>query len=276
MIRLTNAICFTMATLGLLLGSQVTQAQIAPGGSVINHYQSIFGAQSSAGLISQASPYSNAVIDQYQSLFNGQSAGSFSFAQPLEITASQNFVSPEQIYQPVVQPQQIATNDILDTRNYSLLELRRIFQTGRTPQPHEMVGYWRGVNKGIVELVGYRQFIKEILPSNNGVISGDNIQVGQVNQDLLRSLGWQPKIDPLTGAIERRGKFAIHPSDGRGAFGNGAVFNYRNGGNRLTDPSNVLVDKVVILDANHMLGRATANFGPVQIPLAYFILERIQ
>ena len=167
-------------------------------------------------------------------------------------------------------------NDILDTRNYSLLDYRRIFQTGRVPQPHEMVGYWRGVNKGIVELVGYRQFIKEILPGNNGVISGDNIKVGQVNQNLLRSLGWQPVIDPLTGGFDRQGKFAIQPPNGRGAFGHGAVFNYRQGGNRPTDPANLLVDKVVMLDANHMLGRATANFGPVQIPLAYFVLERIQ
>lgn len=298
MIRLTDAICLALVTLGLIFGSQVTQAQIVPqSNSVIDHYQNLYHGQSAgSGLVSPAAPLeitpSPSICCPAASNFAPQVFASPEFASPEfaspefvspELASPEfvsepifnNFVSPEPIYhQPNVQ--QPAYNDILDTRNYSLLDYRRLFQTGRTPQAHEMVGYWRGVNKGIVELVGYRQFIKEIIPDQNGVIRGDNIKVGQINQDMLRCLGWQPTIDPQTGEIARQGKFAIQPPRGIGAFKNGATFNYRDGGNRKTDPANLLVDKVVMLDANHMLGRATANFGPVQIPLAYFVLERIQ
>ena len=305
--HLTQLMHIILVTLGLLMSSQSTHAQFAaPNSSIIERYQSLYhGQQNLIGSIPQnqiAQPGS--VIDQYQNLYHGRSAGAGLIATPapLEIAplptanypacsqfaspeliapqvisapAYNNFASPGPVYfQPHVQ--QSASGDLLDTRNYSLLDYRRLFQTGRTPEAHEMVGYWRGVNKGIVELVGYRQFIKEILPDNNGVIRGDNIKVGQINQDMLRCLGWQPVPDPQTGEFARQGKFAIQPPRGIGAFKHGATFNYRDGGNGRTDPANLLVDKVVMLDANHMLGRATANFGPLQIPLAYFVLERIQ
>jgi hypothetical protein len=164
--------------------------------------------------------------------------------------------------------------DIMDTRNFRLIDYRRMFKCGTTPTTEDLVGQWKGVNKGVVELVGYKQFIKEIKPGNC-VISGDNIMVGQVSEDLLRCVGWQPKLDPCTGEAERRGKFAICPPHGRGAFKHGVEFNYRYGGNRKRDPVRLLVDRVVKIDDNHLLGRATANFGPFHIPLAYFMLERM-
>jgi len=180
------------------------------------------------------------------------------------------------VFTPSLSAQQPGGFDIMDTSNFRLIDYRRLFQTGRPPEPAEMVGNWRGVNKGIVELVGYRQFIKEITVQNNGVITGDNIKVSQTSQELLRSFGWIPTTDPKTGALERQGKFAIQPPRGIGAFKHGVVFKYRDGANKKTDPVRLLVDKVVMLDSGHMLGRATANFGPIQIPLAYFVLERIQ
>lgn len=186
---------------------------------------------------------------------------------------TQNVVHGEQAV--TVNSQSVPSRDLMDTRNFRLIEYRRMFMNGVTPAPEELVGYWRGVNKGVVELVGYKQFVKEILP-NGACISGDNIKVGQVNNSMLRCMGWQPKIDPQTGTPERNGKFAISGPNGRGAFGHGVVFNYRQGGNRKTDPANLLIDKVVKIDQNHMLGRVTAKFGPLQIPLAYFVLERIQ
>jgi hypothetical protein len=36
----------------------------------------------------------------------------------------------------------------------------------------------------------------------------------------------------------------------------------------------LIVDKVVKIDENHLLGRAVARIGLVQVPLAYFMLER--
>lgn len=164
--------------------------------------------------------------------------------------------------------------DIMDTRNHRLIEYRRMFRCGTTPTQEELLGQWRGVNKGVVELVGYKQFIKEITPSCCG-IAGDNIKVGQVSNDMLRCVGWQPKIDECTGLAERQGKFAVLSPRGRGAFKHGVEFNYRQGGNDKRDPAKLLVDKVVKIDDNHLLGRATANFGPLKIPLAYFVLERM-
>ncbi len=165
------------------------------------------------------------------------------------------------------------SSEMMDTRNFTLLQYRRLFRQGTTPAPHELVGIWRGVNKGIVELAGYRQFIKEITPTGN-VIIGDNIQVHQVSNQMLELMGWQPKFEP-NGELERRGKFMVQPPQGIGGFRKGVVFSYRDGGNPPGDAARLLVDKVVKLDDDHLLGRATANFGPIQIPLAFFVLERV-
>lgn len=164
--------------------------------------------------------------------------------------------------------------DIMDTSAYSLLEYRRMYLDGTSPTPSDLVGYWRGVNKGIVELVGYRQFIKEILPQGP-YLSGENIQVGQVSPETARQLGWQVKVDQQTGQPERSGKFAIQAPNAVGTFGKGAIFSYRDADNQRSDPARLLVDKVVKIDNNHMLGRVTARFGLVEIPLAYFVLERM-
>lgn len=166
--------------------------------------------------------------------------------------------------------------DIMDTRNFSLLDYRKMFAESRAPQPRELVGRWRGVNKGIVELVGYRQFIKEVAPTPCD-LRGDNIVVQQVSNDLLRSIGWAPVAGmPEEGYVSRVGAFQVQQPRGVGAFKHGAIFSYRAGDNKKLDPCRLLVDKLVVLDRNHLLGRVTANFGPVQIPLSYFTLERIR
>ncbi len=172
--------------------------------------------------------------------------------------------------------------DIMDTRNNRLIDYRRMFKHGRTPTPAELQGMWRGVNKGIVTLVGYKQFVKEIQPCGS-ILIGDNIQVHQVSNDMLRCFGWQPKIQ-TDGQIERLGKFVVKPPKSStrlghrrlSPFAHGAEISYRDGGNDPHDPVRLLVDRIVMIDDNHVLGRATAKFGLVQIPLAYFVLERIQ
>ena len=163
----------------------------------------------------------------------------------------------------------------MDTRNFRLIDYRRMFVNSPAPEPWELVGKWRGVNKGIVKLLGYKQFIKEIEPRGCS-LSGENILVHQVSDDLLRCMGWQPKIDRATGKSKRRGKFAVVGPKGHGAFSHGKTFCYRRGGNRACDPARLIVDKVVKLDDDHMLGRATIRIGLVHIPVAYFVLERIR
>ncbi len=165
--------------------------------------------------------------------------------------------------------------DLMDTSGVRLIEYRRLFRQGQTPTAADLVGNWRGVNRGIVELVGYKQFIKEIKPEDCG-LSGDNIMVEQVSNELLRSIGWQVKADAASAdGLKRKGKFAIRDARGIGPFKHGVIFDYRKGNNQKMDPVRLIVDRVVKIDDNHLLGRATANFGPLKIPLAYFVLERI-
>jgi len=167
-------------------------------------------------------------------------------------------------------------HDPMDTSNRGLLHYRRLYQNGTTAQPHELVGQWNGVNKGIVEIVGYGQFIKDIRPDGNGQVFGDNIQVKQVQANQVRLDGWEPIVDYRANGIERRGSFQLQPPSGRGYFGQGTTFSYADGMNPKKDPARLLVDEVVKIDDQHMLGRAVAKFGPLRIPLAYFVLERRQ
>lgn len=163
--------------------------------------------------------------------------------------------------------------DYMDPRNFSLRDYRELFQHGATPTNSELHGQWRGVNKGIVTLFGYRQFIKEIQPVGTCTF-GDNIEVHQVSTEVLRCMGWRPKVKD-TGELQRVGKYAVQPPKGIGIFRHGRHLSYWNGGNAKTDPSKLLVDKVVKLDDNHMLGRVTGLTLVGPVPLAYFVLERI-
>lgn len=170
-------------------------------------------------------------------------------------------------------------DDIMDTTGHGLGYYRRKMLRGTTPTSQELSGQWRGVNRGIVEVAGYNQFIKDIQPQN-GRWQGDNIQVHQVKSHQVRYSGWNPIIKSSTmgynPTVERKGQFAVQTPNYRGPFGRGAILSYRDGGNPRKDPARLLEDRVMKIDDNHMIGRATANFGPIRIPLSYFVLERVE
>jgi hypothetical protein len=119
--------------------------------------------------------------------------------------------------------------DVMNTTSHSLLDYRRMYRSGKAPTQNELIGQWNGVNKGIVEIAGYGQFIKDIQRGPNGQVYGDNIQVNQVKPGGVRNYGWSPKYDYQAGDYQRRGKFAVQSGSGRGTFGNGATFSYRDG-----------------------------------------------
>ena len=134
------------------------------------------------------------------------------------------------------------------TNQHTLLQYRRMYRNGTTPNPHELVGQWNGVNKGIVQIAGYGQFVKDIQVVGNGQIYGDNIQVSQVKPGQVRLDGWQPKFDHRTSDYERRGRFHVQPANGRGFFGHGTTLSYADGGNPQGDPARLLLDQVVRID----------------------------
>ena len=162
----------------------------------------------------------------------------------------------------------------MQVRNYSMLDYRRMFMRHRAPMSAELAGTWRGVNKGIVRLAGVKQFIKQIQPCGP-VMFGDNVDVHQVSDDMLRCAGWQPKVNRRTGLLKRNGKYMVQRPNFRGRFGHGVTFSYRDGGNRRGDFRKVIVDKVVLIDQDHLLGRASVRVGLIQIPVGYFVLERM-
>ncbi len=167
------------------------------------------------------------------------------------------------------------THPAMSVHNYSLLQFRHMMKCGGTPHPSELVGTWRGVNKGIATVAIDRQFIKQFYMVN-GRICGDNIVVRQVPDNQLLQCGWRPVIDGRTGQVKRQGRFAVRPPQGIGHFRHGLVLDYRAGGNPRGDRSRLIWDQVVKLDDNHMLGRATIRTGLAKVPVAYFVLERIQ
>jgi len=156
----------------------------------------------------------------------------------------------------------------LNTDNYNLFQYRRMMLNHPAPHPHELQGTWRGINKGVATLAIDERFIKDFRDVN-GQIYGDNINVHQ------GSGGWTPIQDHQTGDAQRQGKFLVQQAHGIGPFRHAVVLNYSKGGNGKLDPANLISDQLVKLDDNHMLGRATAKFGPIKIPLAYFVLQKV-
>lgn len=168
-----------------------------------------------------------------------------------------------------------ACPDPMDVAQYRFIDLRRMLRHGETPSLQELQGRWRGVNKGVATLVIDSQFIKEIHACGCQT-RGENIFVHQVPECELRARGWQPKIDTCTGQERRIGKFAVLEPNCRGPRGHAVTFFYDDPTKSKLNPERWIVDKVVKLDANHMLGRACVRVAGAQVPVAYFILERME
>ena len=169
----------------------------------------------------------------------------------------------------------ILTHPTMNVSNYRLLQYRRLMKQHAAASASELHGTWRGINKGIATVAIDKQFVKRFY-SQGGQTYGDNVSVHQLPHDQLGQSGWQQKLESSSGKQNRSGQFLVQPPQRIGTFRHGAVLNYRQGGNRRFDPTRLIEDKLVKLDDNHMLGRATAKFGPIKIPLSYFVIERIQ
>ncbi len=180
---------------------------------------------------------------------------------------NQSHVVHQTHYQPVDHP-------ALNVDNYGLLHYRRLMVSHAAPHPSELQGTWRGVNKGLATVAIDRYFIKEF-SSYGSQVYGDNVAVKQPGLFGNGNPTWQPRTDG-SGGLVRQGRFKVQSPRGIGAFRHAAILNYSAGGNRPLDPANLIVDRVVKLDDNHMLGRATVKLGPIPIPLAYFVLQRVQ
>ena len=161
----------------------------------------------------------------------------------------------------------------MNVDNFRLLQYRRMMKSGQRLQPDELLGSWRGVNKGIATWAIDDQFVKHFR-REGGQVYGGNISVHQVPNDQLAQSGWRPINDQSFGSQKRELDFLVQTPKRKRARKKGVVLNYRKGGNRMMDPTKLILDELVRLDENHLLGRATVRLGPIKIPVAYFVLER--
>ena len=284
MIRLTGTMCFTLASLGLLFGSQAV-GQIAPAsGSVVDHYQSLFNAPPAVGTVSAT-----------QAIGIAGSVGSYSprsFVAPQPATSSlqpgylsggfdvgnafgQKSPSPAQQSAQQLNLQHVDHSQMIYLINLPRSEKFNLVRTGVAPTMQEMDGLWYGFNTGqATKSLGFSQFIKD-LRTNSPNPMGTNIVVHQVPQSQLNSPNaWRPKFEP-TGDFKREGSFALIPPDGVGRYGHTTKGVYALGGNKLLYPPNAIVSRFVKLDQNYMLAESTIRVGNRNVHVGFFGLQRI-
>ncbi len=187
-------------------------------------------------------------------------------------------------------------------------ELYRLMQRYPAPDLNTISGKWHGINKGIgPALAGLMQDVKVIESSpelscncspegcanssgrQSGSLVGHNVLVQQVAMRELACRGWQPMLHSKTCEPITMGNFnAIAPTcrasssasgwsrglANRGELPNAAKFDYTTADNPWYDPSRFLIDEIVQIDENILLGRATSKVGSLRIPVAYFVLTR--
>lgn len=148
--------------------------------------------------------------------------------------------------------------------------LALLMKTSPAPDPHRLIGQWKGINKGIgAALVNVTQDIK-VFENVGGCLHGHNISIHQVPIDRLDCDGWRPKVDAKTGEVETTGNFIVFQNPCGGPL----ELNYTVAENEWSDPSKILIDDLVMIEEDLLLGRAQAKIGLVKIPVAYFVLYR--
>lgn len=150
-------------------------------------------------------------------------------------------------------------------------ELARLMETQRAPSAESLVGPWRGINKGFgAAIAGITQDVKVFRLSDCGV-DGYNVMVNQVGICDLDCRGWQAQLDSQTGSPKTMGNFVGRaPSCCNDPF----VLDYTLADNPICSPSRSLIDDLVVINDDLLLGRAHVKVGKLRVPVAYFVLFR--
>jgi hypothetical protein len=139
------------------------------------------------------------------------------------------------------------------------------------PELDELAGAWNGINKGLgPALAGLTQDVK-VFDDNGCCVRGYNRLVHQVPICKLSCHGWESQIDSATCEPKTMGNFvAIAPQCKCSPL----KLDYTQADNPWYDPSKLLIDDIVKIEPNLLLGRARAQVGIFDIPVAYFVLFR--
>ena len=173
----------------------------------------------------------------------------------------------------VVEPRESAQSRAFRIAALSNRELYRLMETRPAPDLATISGKWNGINKGVGSaMFGLMQDVKVL--EGEGCVTGYNILVKQVSIKALPCRGWQPERDPKTCKPKTMGNFVAVAPTCCGELGHTVKLDYTIAENPWYDPSRFLIDQLVAIDHDLLLGRATAKIGSMQIPVAYFVLSR--
>jgi hypothetical protein len=153
-------------------------------------------------------------------------------------------------------------------------ELDRLMKCCEPPEPCSLIGTWYGINKGVgAAAIGLHQDVK-VFESCRDQIVGHNILVEQVAVEEIARCGWQPKRAFRDGQPKTIGNFVVtHERDERSGQQK-LILDYNLAENPMLDPTRYLIDELVEVSPNLMLGRARVRVGLVDTPVAYFVLTR--
>ncbi len=163
----------------------------------------------------------------------------------------------------------------LEIASKSNSELSRMMDKLPSPSPDELIGTWYGVNKGHgAAWLGIHQDVKVFYRCDAGM-RGHNILVEQVALEDLAESGWRPKRNWLHDEPLAMGNFVIDQRDCKRRQGTDQLLlDYGLAQNKALDPSRFLVDELVVVEPGLMLGRVRMKLGPIECPIAYFVLSR--
>jgi hypothetical protein len=162
----------------------------------------------------------------------------------------------------------------LDLVSCSPLELRAAMLGGALPGLDELAGReFRGTNvPATSRLLGIRRFIKGFERRVDGSVLGYNRRVRGGNL----ATPWTPAT---WRGKDRFGFFTVTPVDPEArdnAYLNALLLDYGRGGNPRRDPTRMLRDYLVRVDAGLFVGAAYAAVGRARVPLGYFVLEPVE
>lgn len=159
----------------------------------------------------------------------------------------------------------------LQLASHSTFELDSMMARYPAPSIDMLEGRWHGINKGVgAASIGLTQDIK-VFRVQGPCPKGHNVAVHQVAIDELDCRGFEPKISPLTCCEKTMGNFVVvAPCSSCQPL----KLDYTKAENSLADPSRWLVDELVMIDHDMLLGKAYAKVGQSLMPVAFFVLVR--
>lgn len=173
----------------------------------------------------------------------------------------------------VTEPRESTQSRAFRIASLSNRELYHLMETRPAPDLATISGKWNGINKGVGSaMMGLMQDVKVL--EGQDCVTGYNILVKQVSISDLPCRGWRPERDPKTCQPKTMGNFIAVAPNCCGTLGHTVKLDYTIAENPWYDPSRFLIDELVAIDEDILLGRATANIGKLHIPVAYFVLTR--